>query len=139
MIGAALSVLKLIQSRIPPSATPRASSQARVLELSEALGPLGSDFLLLLVDQKLALLDAWRLPRQGRGPQGFPTGLALRLALDSKCSGMLVVQERISDIIPRRPDLELTQKLRSALAETGVELVDHLLISDGSIRACRQK
>lgn len=138
-MGAAESVLNLIQSRIPPNAIPRASSRAQLLELSEALGPLGNAFLLLLVDEQLALLDAWRLPREGAGPQGFPTRLAVGLALDSKCSGMLVVQERISDIVPRRPDLELTQKLRSALAETGIELVDHLLISNGSIRTCRPK
>jgi hypothetical protein len=115
-----------------------ANSREEVLSLVEAFGGCGTGFILFLVDDRLRLLDARKLPREGAGIQGFPTPLAVRLALDSGAAGMLIVQER-DDPLPRRPDIELTIRVRETLAETGIELLDHLLISGGTVSACRPK
>lgn len=109
-------------------------SRKDVLALSSLATPLGTDFLLLLVDSQLNLVDAWKLPRGATGRPGFPTDLALRLALGARAAGMLIVQERDPcDPSPRRADLELTSRVRAALCETGTDLVDHLLISGGQM------
>ena len=101
---------------------------------------MDADFLLLLVDRSLNLLDARRLRRdQDLGPQGFPVAQAIRLALEAGAAGMIIVQERMADPVPRRPDIELSRRLKEALAETGVDLLDHFLVSGDSLSACRPR
>jgi hypothetical protein len=116
----------------------RAESRGAILRIVRAAGGCRMGFILFLVDDELGVLGIWRLGRQPVGLQGFPTAKALELALAAKAAGMIVVQER-DDPIPRRPDLELTRSLRHALAETGVELLDHLLIAGDAVAACRPR
>jgi DNA repair protein RadC len=110
-------------------------SRSDVLRLCRPLD-FGADFLLLLLDEKLDLLGAWKLERGTSGVQGFSTALALRLAVSAKAGGMILVQRRDDgDVIPGRADLRLTHHLREVLEETNVELLDHLLIFGDQVRS----
>lgn len=127
-------------SRAAHRSVARASCPAEVRDLAMEFAPLGADFLLLLVDECLDLVEAWRLARrEGSGVQGFPISIAIGLALRAKATGMIVAQERITDLVPRRPDIELTHQLKKTLRETGIELLDHFLLSGNSLSACRTR
>jgi DNA repair protein RadC len=45
----------------------------------------------------------------------------------------------VADLVARRPDIELSQHLKDALAETEIYLLDHFLVSGDSLSACRPK
>lgn len=116
----------------------RLGSRGAILPLVRALGGCGAGFMLLLTDAELRIIGAWRLGRIPGRIQGFPDRTALALAMAARADGMIVIQER-EDPVPRRPDLELTQSLRQALEESGVELLDHLLVAGDALAACRPR
>lgn len=113
----------------------RAGSREAVLRLSRFARPIATDFLLLLVDSRLDLLGAWKLPRAPGGVHGFGLAEAVQLASRAKAAGLILVEERDQPLIPRRPDLDLDRQIRLALAETGIDLVDHLLVSGDLVRS----
>src|SRR4051794_5716124 len=125
-------LMEMIERRTAAGDAIRVRTRKELLALGWLVASLGADFLLLLINSKFSLLAAWKLPRGTTGPQGFPTDAALRLALRAGAAGMFIIQNRDSDdLTPRRADLALTHSMRRALAETGIDLVDHLLISGG--------
>ena len=78
-------------SRAAHRSVARASCPAEVRDLAMEFAPLGADFLLLLVDECLDLVEAWRLARrEGSGVQGFPISIAIGLALRARATGMIV-------------------------------------------------
>lgn len=115
-----------------------ARSREEVARLVGASGGCGADFIMFLTDEELRVVDAWKLLREGDGIQRFPVSLAIRLALRAGAAGMIIVQER-NDPVPRRPDIELTQRLNQALSETGTKLLDHLLIAGKTVSPCRTR
>ena len=131
-------MLDILMIHCGPAWARRASSRDEISRLVRAAGGCGADFMLFLTDDELWIHDVWRLPRQPGAPQGFPAVQALRLASAARAAGMVVVQER-DDPVPRRPDLDLTDGIKDLLAESGIELLDHLLIARGLVSVCRPK
>ncbi len=122
------SLLDALNARSPAALVEPIASRKSAAALARLAGVPCPDFLLVLVDAQLHLLNLYRLPRAGEGVQNFPLGAAVRLAIEAQAEGMIVIQEREADPVPRRPDLELTSSLQRALEETGIGLVDHLLV-----------
>lgn len=115
------------------------SAAALIRDREDAVGlaqlvDIGSDFLLLLVNTNLSLLDVWKLPR-GESESGFPFATAVQLATRGGAAGIIVIQDRRPDNpVAPRPDVELTIALREAFTETDVELIDHLLLTADGYR-----
>lgn len=122
--------MALLRTLTGPSWPGHVRSRREVLEFGRLLDGERDGFILLLVDEELHLLDAWKLPRPPSAAQEFLLNQAAELAVRSKADGMIVVQFRGNDDPQvRSSDLELTRSLRRSLEETGTELVDHLLVS----------
>ena len=117
-----------------PSAAALIRDREDAARLAQLAG-FGSDFLLLLVNTNLSLLDVWRVPRDSERKSSFPFATAVQLAAACRAAGIIVVQDRRPDNpVAPRADVELTKALREAFAETGVELIDHLLLTADGYR-----
>lgn len=108
--------------------------RAEAADLALRVG-VGPDFLLLLLNNDLSLLDIWKLPSGPQPGSGFPFATAVQLAVRCRATGVILIQDRRPDNpVAPSPDIELTAALRRALAETGVELLDHLLLTGEGYR-----
>lgn len=119
---------------LPLGPDARVEGRGDILRLGQCLKPLGTDFLLFLASSDLRLLDVRRIPRTHQSNQGFPISKAIDLAREADAAGMIVVQERSpGDEAVRPQDIELTTAIRLMLDETGIELLDHLLLLQDKI------
>lgn len=129
------SILRAIVPNAQSTSPVHVRSGRDVVRLCKPIELKGEHFLLLLLDSSLRLLDAWKLKRKTGGVQGFPTGMALRLAVQAGAEAIIVVQSRDDgDLTPRRDDLQLTRHLKEYFEETNVEVLDHLLLFGDSFR-----